>query len=97
MDPRQLDGVDLIHKTAEYRPLATASGYRAAAEFVVEIRRHLASHDRHRVRVPVHLHGNQVLEPLHQPLVAQIADGEQLRLPAEGHQGDHFAFVQIQR
>ena len=93
----QFDGVDFLHQVAEHRALAAAGGDGAFGHFSVEVVDAAPGGDRGGVGVPVHLHRGDVRNRRHQPLVAQVAEHQRLRRLAEGHQGDEFAFVQVDR
>ena len=47
--------------------------------------------------VPVDLHGDDVLDALDEPLVAQVADRERLGRRAERHQRHDLALVDVER
>ena len=79
-------------------PLAAAGGHRAAGELLLEVDDAGAGEgaDVHRLEVPVDLHRLDVGEPLDEPLVAQVPEGERLGVGPEGHQGDDLAVIHLE-
>ncbi|MNV93074.1 hypothetical protein D3C71_1877210 [compost metagenome] len=49
------------------------------------------------VDIPVHGDGVDIEHRIHQPLIAQVTEHQQLGLCAQRHQGDQLAFVYIDR
>ena len=85
------------HQVAEHRALAAAGGDDALGGLLVEALDAGAGLHRRRVDVPVDGDRVDVVAPIDQALVAQIAEHEQLGRSAERHQRDELALVDEDR
>ena len=63
----------------------------------LQVREAVARIDRASVAFPVDLHRDDVLDRVHEPLVAQVADGERFRRAAERHQREELLLVDVDR
>ena len=97
-DLRDLRVVDHVDGATEYRALPAAGGHRAAGELLLEVDDSVAGEGAnvHRLEVPVDLHRLDVGEPLDEPLVAQVPEGERLGVGPERHQSHDLAVVHLE-
>ena len=93
----QMQRIDLGHQIAEHGAFAAAGGLGALGHFFVEIFQPVACRYRHRIHFPINLHRNDFINRFEQALVAQIADHQRLGCCAQGHDGEDFALVDIDR
>ena len=110
---RQSQPVDIVHQVAEDRTLSAAGGDGAVFHsFFDPLRQRrvdaelpdtdallmqTAAGDRNRIGLPVDLDRGNCINRGEDALVANPAEGQMLWRIAQGHEGDEFAFVEIQR
>ena len=94
---RKAHRVDLFHQVAEYGSLAAARRLGALRGLRFEVLQPVPCRHRDRIDVPVDLHRDDVLDPLEQPLVAQVTYRERLGRRAERHDGEQLVLVDIER
>ncbi|MNV11087.1 hypothetical protein D3C71_1016380 [compost metagenome] len=92
---RQGDAVHLVHEPAKHTALAAAGGDDLARGALFNAGDAVARAHGCGVHFPIDGDGFDVEHRLHQPLVAQIAQHQQFRLRAQGHEGDEFTLVDI--
>ena len=91
----QLELVDLGHQVAKHAALAAAGGHHFFGGASLDVRDALTGLDRSSADIPVDRDRFDLVRRLHQALVAQKAQHQQLRLGAQRHQGDQLALVHI--
>jgi hypothetical protein len=94
---RETHVVDVLHQVAKHGSLPAAARLRALRRLRLEIGEAAARLDRHRIRLPVDLDGDDLVEALHEALIAQVPDRERLGRRAERHQRQDFLLVDVER
>ena len=94
---RQAHRIELAHQVAEHRALAAAGGDDALGGLLVEALDAGARLDGGGVDVPVDGDRIDLVAPIDEALVAQVAEDEQLGEGAERHQRDELALVDEHR
>ena len=94
---RQAHRVDLLHQVAEHRSLAAARRLGALGCLRFEIGQAVACRDGDGVDIPVDLHRDDVLDPLDQPLIAQVSERERFGRGTERHQRQQLLLVDVER
>ncbi len=87
--------VDVGHQVAKHTALAAAGGDHTAGGAFLDLVDARAGFDRRCTDLPVHRDGVDVGHRLHQPLVAQVTQHQQLGLRTQRHECDQLPFVHI--
>ena len=93
----QLNAVHLVHQAAKHTALPATGGHHLARGALFNAGNTVARAHGGGVHLPVHGDGFNVEHRIHQPLVAQVAQHQQLGVRAQRHQRDQLPAVHIHR
>ena len=94
---RQFELIDLVHEPAEHAALTAARGDHTVRCFCFNVVNAAARAHGRRTDLPVHGDRLDLTDVADQALVAQVTQHQQLGVRAQGHQGDQFTLVHIDR